>query len=65
MEKRKLEILGDAYSPRPTFDIVDYIGGVYGFDVCDEDGKFIAHYDIDDETEVESQIKEDFYRSTI
>jgi hypothetical protein len=65
MNPELVEILGDRFTLRPTFDIVDYVGGVYGFDVYDEDRNFIAHYDIDDKTEVESQIKRDFYRSTI
>lgn len=62
MENLKLEIGGDRYLLRPTFDIVDYIGGIHGLDVYDEDENFVAHYDVDDETEVESLIKWDFYK---
>lgn len=65
MEKSKLGILGDEYLLRPTFDIVDYVGGVHGFDVFDEDGSFVAHYDVDNESEVESQIKWGFYKVAI
>jgi len=65
MEKTKLDILGDKYLLQPTFDIVDYIGGVHGFDVFDEDENFVAHYDVDNESEVESHIKWDFYKVAI
>lgn len=65
MEKLKLEILGDGFFLRRTFDVVDYIGGVHGFDVSDEDENFVAHYDVDDESEVESQVKWDFYKVAI
>ncbi len=64
MQKSKLDVLGDKYLLRPTFDIVDYIGGVHGFDVYDGDETFVVHYDIDSESELESQIKWDFYRVT-
>ncbi|MDI6739965.1 MAG: hypothetical protein QME74_06335 [Candidatus Edwardsbacteria bacterium] len=62
MKKSKLDVLGDRYLLRPTFDIIDHVGGIHGFDVFDEDENFVAHYDVDNESEVESQIKCDFYK---
>jgi hypothetical protein len=65
MTKQELYLLGELYSLQPTFDIIDSVGGVHGFDVYDRDGNLVEHYDIDNESEVESQIKWDFYKVAI
>lgn len=57
-----IEILGDTYLLRKALDIVDYQGGIYGFDVFDSDNKFLTHYDIEDKNVVISEIKWDIYR---
>ena len=44
---KTIKIFGDKYLLRKTFDIIDDCGGVDGFDVMDEDKKFLFHYDAD------------------
>ncbi len=64
MEK-KIEIYGDIYSLRETFDIVDYRDGIYGFDVSDDSGKFLFHCDTNDVSIITSEIKWVIYKSLI
>lgn len=59
---KSIEIIGDRFWLRATFDLINSTGGVYGFDVYDEDGGFLAHYEADDEETVVSNVKWDFYR---
>lgn len=42
---KTIKIFGDKYKIRRTFDIVDYVGEITGYEVCDENGKFILQYD--------------------
>ncbi len=65
MNLKSVEIFGDRLLLRPTFDIIDYVGGVGGFDIYDEDKNFITHYDVDNQAEVELQIQRDCYRVAI
>lgn len=41
---KTIKIFGDKYKIRKTFDIVDYVGGIVGYEVYDEKGKFILQY---------------------
>ena len=59
----KIEIYGDTYYLRGTFDIVDYRNGIYGFDVFDDNREFLFHYDTDNIDSVISEIKWNIYRS--
>ena len=61
----KIELFGDAYLLRKTFDILDIGIGVYGYDVLDDNGDFLMHYDIEDENAVISEIKHDIYNTEI
>lgn len=62
MSKQKLDVLGESYFLRPTFDIIDDADGIHGFDVYDDAGNFLSHYDISVESELTTQIKWDFYK---
>ena len=59
---KSIKILGDKYFLRKTFDIIDYIGDVDGYDVCDENKNFIINYDTLSENEVMNNLKFDIYR---
>lgn len=58
-----IKIFGDKYILQKTFDILDYIGGVYGFDVLDNIQNFLFHIDGENEKLVEPEIKWRVYRS--
>ncbi|MDI6732784.1 MAG: hypothetical protein QME51_01135 [Planctomycetota bacterium] len=58
----KIELFGDTYLLRKTFDIIDTGISVYGYDVLDNNGDFLKHYDIEDKNAVISSIKYDIYR---
>lgn len=60
-----IKVFGDEYILRKTFDILDYFGGVYGFDVLDNAKKFLFHIDGEDKKSVESEIKWKIYRSIL
>jgi hypothetical protein len=60
---QSIEILGDTYFLRKTFDIVDYHNSIYGFDIFNDDKCFIMHYDIEDIDDVVTEIKWDNYRA--
>lgn len=60
-----IKIFGDEYSLRKTFDVLDYAGGVYGFDVLDNDKNFLFHIDGENEKLVESEIRWRIYRSIL
>jgi len=61
----KIEVFGDTYLLRKTFDILDTGSSVYGYDVLDDNGNFLKHYDIEDENTVISEIKHDTYNTGI
>jgi len=57
-----IKIFGTEYAVRKTFDILDYIGGVYGFDVLDNSNSFLFHINGEYEALVESEIRWRIYR---
>lgn len=57
-----IEVMGERFSLRPTFDIIDYIGSVRGFDVYDANENYLVHYDIDDIEKVAAQISWDYFK---
>lgn len=60
-----IKIFGDKYSLRKTFDVLDYLGGVYGFDISNEDKKFLFHIDGEDKNLAASEIRWRIYRSIL
>ena len=62
---KAIEVFGDRYLIRETFDIVDYRGGICGFAIFDENEDFLFHYDGGDEKEVIAEIKWKIYRRFI
>lgn len=60
-----IEIFDDEYILRKTFDIFDYVGGVYGFDVLDDTKNFLFHIDGEDKELMDSEIKWRIYRSVL
>lgn len=65
MASQTIRIFGGKYFLRLTFDVLDYVGGVYGFDVSDDDGVFLFHVDTEDKDLVKSEIAWRVYRSII
>lgn len=59
---QSMETLGDTYFLRRTFDIIDYRDSIYGFNIFDDERRFIMHYDIEDINEVAREMKWDIYR---
>lgn len=60
---KRVRVFGDKYLVRKTFDVVDYQGGVCGFDIFDENRQFFFHCDGDYEKEAISEIKWRVYKS--
>lgn len=60
-----IKIFGDKYILQKTFDVLDYVGGIYGFDVLDNAKRFLFHIDDENEKLVESEIKWRIYRSIL
>lgn len=60
-----IKILGDKYILQKTFDILDYVGGVYGFDVLNNAEKLLFHINSENKKLIESEIKWKIYRSII
>jgi hypothetical protein len=58
----KIEVFSETYYLRKTFDIVDTDLNIYGYDVIDDKGKFLMHYNIENPDAVISEIKWDIYR---
>ena len=57
-----IKIFGDEYVLQKTFDVLAYVGGVYGFDILDADKNFLFHIDGENEKLVESEIEWGIYR---
>ena len=57
-----VKIFDDKFSLQKTFDILNYIGGIYGFDVLDGSKNFLFHFDGESENLVISEIKWRVYR---
>jgi len=62
---KTIKIFGDKYILRKTFDILDYIGGVYGLDILDSNRNLLFHLDGENEDSVKSEIKWIIYRNTL
>ena len=60
-----IKIFGDEYILQKTFNILDYVGGVYGFDILDNVKNFLFHIDSGNEGLVESEIKWRIYRQLL
>lgn len=60
-----IKIFDDQYILRKTFDILDYAGGVYGFDILDKSRVFLFHIDGENEKLVESEIGWRIYHSIL
>lgn len=65
MELEEIELFGDKYILRRTFDILDCQGGIYGFDVMDDSGKNLFHMDSDNTQDVIGEIKWRIYYSFV
>lgn len=59
-----INILGDTYLLRKTFEIIDDCGGSYGYDVFDND-HFYKHYDTENKNDVILGINWDIYRISL
>ncbi len=57
-----IKIFSDGYILQKTFDALDYLGGIYGFDIFDNKKNFLFHIDGENEKLVESEIKWRIYR---
>ncbi len=57
-----ISIFGDKYEIRKTFDIVDYVGDIVGYEVCDENGQFILQYDCEKLPDLIKFLKWKFYK---
>lgn len=60
-----IKVFGDKYILQKTFDILDYAGGVYGFDVLDGSKNFLFHFDDESGNSVISEIKWKVYRKLL
>lgn len=65
MELEELELFGDKYILRGTFDILDYQVGIYGFEVMDTRGKNLFYIDSEDIKDVIAEIKWRIYHSFV
>ena len=60
-----IKILGDTYLLRKTFDIIDDRGGSYGYDIFDNNKRFLKHYDTENKNDVILGINLDIYRISL
>lgn len=60
-----IKIFGDKFFVRKTFDVIDYTGGIYGFDVLNDGGDFLFHIDGENKKSAVSEIKWKIYRSIL
>ncbi len=60
-----ISILGDIYLLRKTFDIIDDRGGNYGYDVFDNNKRFLKHYDTENKNDVILGISFGIYRISL
>ncbi len=57
-----IKILGETYFLRRTFDIIDGRGGIYGYEIFDNNKRFLKHIDTENKQDVISEINWDIYR---
>ncbi|MBU3901398.1 hypothetical protein KJ590_03715 [Patescibacteria group bacterium] len=60
-----VKIFGDKFILHKTFDVLDYVGGIFGFDVLDSDKNFLFHFDGESEKLVVPEIKWRIYRELL
>lgn len=60
-----IKIFGDKFILRRTFDIIDYAGDIYGFDVLDSNKNFLFYVDGENKNLVISEIKWRVYRKLL
>lgn len=58
-----IEIFGDKYKIRKTYDIDEFGMGYYGFDIYDEDNKFMSNFIGDNINVLKQYIKIIFYKN--
>jgi len=59
---RTISILGDRCKIRKTFDIIDYIGGIVGYDVYDLENQFLLYYDCEKLSDLMKYLRWRIYR---
>lgn len=59
---KTIKIFGDKYKIRRTFDIIDCVGNIVGYEVCDEKGKFLLQYDCEKLFDLIKFLKWKFYK---
>ena len=59
---KTIKVLGDIYKIRKTYDIDDYGIGIYGYEVIDEEDKFLMYVPIEKLFELKSYIKFKIYK---
>lgn len=59
---RTIYIFGDKYKIRRTFDILDYVGDVVGYEACDGDGNFLLQYDCEKLSDLIKYLKWRIYK---
>ncbi len=60
-----IKVFGDKFILRKTFDVLDCVGGIYGYDVLDGDKKFLFQIDCESKNLVVPEIKWKIYRSIL
>jgi len=58
----EIRIFGEKYKVRKTYDIDDFGIGCYGFDVYDENNKFLCYFISDRINTLKQYIKITFYK---
>ncbi len=61
----RIEVFGDKFKVRKTYDIVDSGIGRYGFEVYNEGSKFLFHLDGEGKRAVIKEIKRKIYKEVL
>jgi len=59
---KTISIFGDRYKIRKTFDIIGYIGEIFGYDVYNLEDKFLLHYDCKELSDLIKYLRWKIYR---
>jgi len=62
-KEKRLVIFGDKYKIRRTYDINDLGFGIYGFEIYNEDNKFLKYFIGGNINELKKYIKVIFYKN--
>lgn len=65
MGLEEIELFGDKYILRKTFDILDYQVGIYGFEVMNPRGKNLFHIDSENIEDAIAEIKWRIYHNFV